>query len=254
VRPPEILVSFLGLIYVFFVLLNVMISTNFAPFSLIFFPFGVLFLASAYMVWRGSRVGFVASAILGGIFLVLEGTQTLEGLAAVTIPLEFVSVTTAFPVLIAIVVYSVLGARMTWKKGAVPKTPRMIPASSFVILLLLGFILGALLVGFIAAGTESRLISASAGGDITIVQGAGNQNNGQFYAPPSFTVKAGTTVTWVNHDGSVHTVTSKGSNLFDSGNIPTGGTFSYKFTQAGTYNYYCTIHPWMTGTVIVTSA
>jgi len=243
------MVPFLGLVYLFLV----MISTNFAPFSLIFVPFMVLFLASAYLVRRGSRVGFAVSAVLSGFFLILEGTQIYEAMSAVTIPGEFVSATTAVPVLLAVLVYSVLGARMTWKKGAALKTPRMMPASSLVILLLLGFIFGALTVGSIAGQTESRLISSSAGGDITIVQGAGSQNNGQFYTPASFTVKAGTTVTWVNKDGTVHTVTSQGNSLFDSGNVPTGGVFKFTFAQAGTYQYYCTIHPWMKGTIVVTS-
>jgi plastocyanin len=234
--------------------LYVIISTNFAPFSLIFVPFMVVFLASAFGVWRRRRIGYVGSTVVSGVFLILEGTQISEAFGAVTIPGEFFSALTAFPVLLAVFVYSALGLRQVWGKNA-PATPaRMIPASSFVILLVLGFIIGGAVVGSIAASTETRLLSSSGGGDITIVQGAGSQNNAQFYSPSSFTVKVGTTVTWVNHDGTIHTVTSKGSSLFDSGNIPTGGSFSYSFTQAGTYQYYCTIHPWMVGTVVVTSA
>jgi plastocyanin len=231
-----------------------MISTHFDPFSLVFIPFMVVFLVSAFGVWRRKRTGYVASAAVSGVFLVLEGTQLVDALGAVTIPGEFFSVLTAFPVLLAVFAYSLLGAQKSWGKN-MPTTPgRMMPASSFVILLVLGFIVGGAVVGSIAAGTEIRLLSASAGGDITIVQGAGSQNNAQFFSPSNFTVKVGTTVTWVNHDGTTHTVTSKGSSLFDSGNLLTGGSFSYKFTQTGTYRYYCTIHPWMTGTIVVTSS
>ena len=230
-----------------------MISTNFTPFTLIFVPFMVLFLASAYGVWRRRRIGYIGSAVGSGIFLVLEGTQIIEALGAVTLPGEFFSVLTAFPVLAVVFIYSVLGLRQVWGKIIITTPARMIPASSFVVLLALGFIIGGAVVGSIAAGTETRLLSSSKGGDITIVQGAGSQNNAQFYSPSSFTVKVGTSVTWVNHDGTTHTATSKGSSLFDSGNIPTGGSFSYTFTQAGTYQYYCTIHPWMTGTIVVTS-
>ncbi|MDA4126610.1 MAG: cupredoxin family copper-binding protein [Thaumarchaeota archaeon] len=253
-KSPEVLVPFLGLLYLVLVFLYVMISTNFAPFSLIFVPFMVLFLASAYGVWRRKKIGYVGSTVVSGVFLVLEGTQIFEALGAVTIPGEFFSVLTAFPVLLAIFVYSVLGLRRVWGKTTASTPVRMIPASSLVVLLILGFIIGGAVVGSIAASTETRLLSSSGGGDITIVQGAGSQNNPQFYSPSSFTVKAGTTVTWVNHDGTAHTVTSKGSSLFDSGNILTGGSFSYTFTHAGTYQYYCTIHPWMTGMVVVTAA
>ena len=75
------------------------------------------------------------------------------------------------------------------------------------------------------------------------------------FDPKEITVKAGTKVTWVNNDSTSHTVTSgtrgNPSGLFDSGNIPAGGTFSFVFNTPGTYNYYCTYHPGMDGTVIV---
>jgi plastocyanin len=230
-----------------------MIGTNFASFSLIFMPFIALFLLSAFGVWRRSRVGYAASSILSAIFLILEATQVMGALSAVTILDEFLSAITAVPILVAVLVYSVVGLNGVWRKRGLATPARLMPASSFVILLILGFILGGITVGIVAADTERRLLSTASGGDIVIVQGAGNQNNGQFYSPSSFTAKVGTTVTWVNHDGTTHSVASKGSNLFDSGPFPVGGTFSFKFTQAGTYEYYCTIHPWMTGTIVVTS-
>jgi len=231
-----------------------MASTNFAPFSLIFVPFIIGYLVSAYGVWRRNRLGYVASAVLSAFFLVLEGFRIHDIFNAVTVPGEFLSGITAFPVLLAVFIYSILGARQVWRKAMPAPGPRMMmPASSLIILLILGFIVGGIVVGFVAADTERRLLASSGGGDITIVQGAGSQTNGLFFSPANYTVKVGTTVAWVNHDGATHTVTSKDSSLFDSGNIPTGGTFSYKFTQPGTYRYYCTIHPWMTGTIVVTS-
>jgi plastocyanin len=75
------------------------------------------------------------------------------------------------------------------------------------------------------------------------------------YAPESVTVSVGTTITWTNHDSVDHTVTtSSGPESFDSGNISPGDTFQYTFNTAGTYEYYCTIHPYMSGTVIVQEA
>ena len=66
----------------------------------------------------------------------------------------------------------------------------------------------------------------------------------------TITVSVGTTVTWTNDDSVPHTVTTR-SALFDSGNLSRGDTFSYTFAQSGTFEYYCTIHPYMTGKVIV---
>ncbi len=68
---------------------------------------------------------------------------------------------------------------------------------------------------------------------------------------PTVTVKAGTTVTWINHDDDTHTVTSS-VDTFRSPGLDTDETFSYTFTTPGTYEYYSTLHPLMTGKVIVT--
>jgi len=70
------------------------------------------------------------------------------------------------------------------------------------------------------------------------------------FSPASITVTAGTMVTWTNNDNMTHTVTADDGS-YDSGNIVTGNGFSKTFTVAGTYAYHCTIHPSMTGTVIV---
>jgi amicyanin len=71
------------------------------------------------------------------------------------------------------------------------------------------------------------------------------------FSAPTVTVKAGTTVTWINHDDDTHTVTSS-VDTFRSPGLDTDETFSYTFTTPGTYEYYCTLHPLMTGKVIVT--
>ncbi|MFI9363291.1 cupredoxin family copper-binding protein [Kitasatospora sp. NPDC053057] len=74
------------------------------------------------------------------------------------------------------------------------------------------------------------------------------------YSPPTLTVKAGTKVTWTNTDPDAHTVTSKqgSGGPLQSAALATNDTYSYTFTQPGTYPYYCTIHPFMTATVEVT--
>jgi plastocyanin len=70
------------------------------------------------------------------------------------------------------------------------------------------------------------------------------------FNPTVITVNAGTTIKWTNKDAVGHTVTST-TGLFDSGAINTNGTYSHLFSIAGSYPYLCTIHPDMTGTVVV---
>jgi plastocyanin len=67
---------------------------------------------------------------------------------------------------------------------------------------------------------------------------------------PVVTVKPGTTVTWTNGDDIPHTVVSK-DGLFRSKVLDSGDRFSFTFAKAGQFGYYCSIHPHMTGTVIV---
>jgi plastocyanin len=128
----------------------------------------------------------------------------------------------------------------------------MVPASSILALFALGFVFGGGFIGVLASGVEARLLAnAGSTSDVTIVAGSSDPTHVHSYSPGTLAVKVGATVTWVNKDTVTHTVTSQGRSLFDSGNLPTGATFSFRFTQIGTYPYYCTIHPWMKGTVVV---
>ena len=71
---------------------------------------------------------------------------------------------------------------------------------------------------------------------------------GYAFEERTLTIKAGTTVTWTNEDVASHTVTG---DAFDSGKLSQGAKWSYRFTEPGTYTYYCAYHPSMTATVIV---
>ena len=73
------------------------------------------------------------------------------------------------------------------------------------------------------------------------------------FTPQRLTVKAGTTVTWSNEDDVPHTVASS-SKVFKSKALDTGGKFSFTFTTPGTYDYFCSLHPHMTGAVVVEAA
>ena len=70
------------------------------------------------------------------------------------------------------------------------------------------------------------------------------------FTPMSITVKAGSTVTWVNRDDEPHSVVSD-TGQFRSGAVDTGESFAYKFDKPGTYHFSCSIHPRMIGTIVV---
>jgi plastocyanin len=72
------------------------------------------------------------------------------------------------------------------------------------------------------------------------------------FSPSVVTIKAGTTVTWTNNDTDPHTVTSMNDGPIKSPTMSHGDTFRYTFAQAGRFEYLCTIHPFMTATVVVT--
>jgi plastocyanin len=70
------------------------------------------------------------------------------------------------------------------------------------------------------------------------------------FTPPTITIPAGTTVRWTNRDDIPHTVVSD-DQKFESKALDTDDQYSYTFNQQGTYGYFCSIHPKMTGKVVV---
>lgn len=100
-----------------------------------------------------------------------------------------------------------------------------------------------------AAGTGSfvigRVVAATiAGAAVTIDDFA--------FGPAALTVQRGTTVTWTNKDDEPHTVVNDASRpLWKSSALDTDDSFSFTFTEPGTYKYFCSIHPRMQGTVVV---
>ena len=72
------------------------------------------------------------------------------------------------------------------------------------------------------------------------------------FGPTTLTIPVGTTVTWINRDDIPHTVVSSDDpKVFKSKVLDTDEKFSFTFTKAGTYPYFCSVHPKMTGKVIV---
>ncbi len=72
------------------------------------------------------------------------------------------------------------------------------------------------------------------------------------FNPASITVKKGTTVTWINKDGSDHTVTADGG-AFNKDPLTPGSSFPFTANTVGTFTYHCNIHSGMNGTLIVTN-
>jgi len=91
----------------------------------------------------------------------------------------------------------------------------------------------------------------------TKVSRPGCEKTDSCYTPSKIVIKQGNSVTWVNQDVAFHSVTSgyygKSTGLFDSGYLDPEGSFTFIFENIGIYDYFCTLHPWMKGQVIVES-
>src|SRR5881397_3691714 len=248
-RPVHVLVPVLGLL---FIGVLVLVIASFEspptsasnPYPIIADVLAVIELAAAVLIWRGMRIGYVVAAIMSVVFLLLFSGDLGDGLTGFADLPIFLQTITLASVLVLVLAFSILNVRLAWRK-TMPTT---------LAVLALGFIVGAAFIGILAAGVESRLLASSGtGADVTIVEGASSHYPaGPFFSPSNLTVKVGKTVTWVNKDTVTHTVTSDGSSMFDSGFMPTGATFQFTFTTAGTYPYYCTVHPFMKGAIVVT--
>ena len=92
---------------------------------------------------------------------------------------------------------------------------------------------------------------------VIIPEGAATPEEGQiFYDPETIDITVGTTVLWENKDNTMHTATSGNPDsgadgVFDSDILAAGDTYEFTFNDAGNYDYYCILHPWMIGTVNV---
>ena len=106
---------------------------------------------------------------------------------------------------------------------------------------------------------ESKLIIEEAKEPVTVImpEGAGIQKEGQiYYDPEVLQITVGTAILWKNEDSTMHTVTSGNSQegpngVFDSDLMAAGDSFEFTFSSQGKEDYYCIVHPWMTGSVEV---
>ena len=145
------------------------------------------------------------------------------------------------------------------KRGAfiqhrISSSPRLL---SIMIVLLISILVVLLAILPHIVHLQQNLVYAQTTASVSIVQGSSSPSISKPYDPSPLTVKAGTSVTWTNNDSTIHTVTSglpeKGDvgTLFDSSIISPGNTFVHVFDKQGTFDYSCTLHPFMHGQVIV---
>jgi amicyanin len=106
---------------------------------------------------------------------------------------------------------------------------------AIIVAMLLGPIVGAMLAAAAVAAQETT-------NAVTI-------DNFSF-TPKEITVPVGTTVEWVNHDDIPHSVVNK-DKAFRSPALDTDDSYSFTFASAGTFDYFCGLHPFMTGKIIV---
>lgn len=100
-------------------------------------------------------------------------------------------------------------------------------------------------VGLVRSGADGDETAGASGPDgVTIVDFA--------FHPETMNVAVGDTITWTNDDAVTHTVTSLDGGPLDSGDVDSDGEYEATFSEIGTYEYVCTIHPFMEGTVEVT--
>jgi len=113
-------------------------------------------------------------------------------------------------------------------------TARLSPGRAVIVAMLLGQLVGA----FVAFGT----VAAAEANVVTI--------DNFTFTPPELTVAVGTTVKWVNHDDIPHNIIEK-NKAFRSKALDTDDSYTFTFASAGTFDYFCGLHPHMTAKVIV---
>ncbi|MGI0056804.1 MAG: cupredoxin domain-containing protein [Nitrosarchaeum sp.] len=128
-----------------------------------------------------------------------------------------------------------------------------------IIVMITGITLGIMTVSqntdFVQDVNEPKIILK---GDVVMssqVSRPGCEKTNSCYTPSKIVIKQGDSVTWMNEDAAFHSVTSgyynEPSGFFDSEYLDPEESFTFIFENIGTYDYFCTLHPWMKGQVIV---
>src|SRR5438093_10473470 len=143
-RPVQVLVPVLGLVYVG--ILVVIIATFESPptsasnpYPIIADVLAVIELAAAFLIWRGRRIGHVVAAVMSVVFLVLFSGDLGDGLTGFANVPIFLQTITLASVLVLVLVFSILNARLAWRKTMPTAPTKTGPVSTKLAVLALGF-------------------------------------------------------------------------------------------------------------------
>ncbi len=225
-------------------------------FDIFFVPlvgiFCVLCYLSAISTLSRRRVAFVLSLIVSLIFIIPSLAVIVPTASNPSDFVTFVIGVSSVSILTLVAIFSALCLKNA-RRGLYSKRYLSTPISygGLLALAVVALLIGAVTFGALQGGVAYSQVGKTS--SVTIVLGASNPSNEQGHFTPSIiTVVIGVnnTVTWINQDYSVHTITSDQGN-FNSGLLNSGDHWSYTFTTPGIYGYHCLIHPYMTGTVRV---
>ena len=107
--------------------------------------------------------------------------------------------------------------------------------------------------GGTSTSATSTAVPANGSATVRATEGQGDPRTAWTFDPAQISVRAGDSVTFVNAGNEAHTATADDGS-FDAGTLNPGDSKSVKFDREGSFKFHCSLHPWMTGTVVVSAA
>ena len=104
-----------------------------------------------------------------------------------------------------------------------------------------------------SVAAPSTAVPANGSATVRATEGQGDPRTAWTFDPAQISVRAGDSVTFVNAGNEAHTATADDGS-FDAGTLNPGDSKSVKFDREGSFKFHCSLHPWMTGTVVVSAA
>jgi len=252
-KPFALLVIALAFVYLGIGLLGVSAALGISligGFGLILLAFTIIFLLSSAGTLMVRRWGLIVGLVMTIVFVLFFSFTVADAFTNPAYPGGWF-VVSALPISVLAIILT-LYSLLRWKAG-VAKTRHLASpysASGLLTLGVLGFVIAAMILVTAASPLISGLVSRGGqGADVRIVPGA--MSAAVPFSPGNLTRPVNSTVTWYNGDTTTHTVTSD-TGVFASPYLTPGASFSFKFTQRGTFPYHCEPHPSMTGTIVIT--
>src|SRR5207245_9300157 len=160
-RPLHVLVPVVGLI---FIGVLVLVIASFEspptrasnPYPIIADILAVIDLAAAVLIWRGMRIGYVVAAVMSVVFLLLFSGDLGDGLTGFADVPIFLQTVTLASVLVLVLVFSILNARLAWRKTMPTAPPKTVAVPPTLAVLAVGFIVGAAFLGILPAALEQQ--------------------------------------------------------------------------------------------------